>query len=177
MSVLIDEAVPAVEQQHKSLRIIVVYYSRTGVTRRCAEQVAAALYCDCVEIRDQREREGFAGGVGGFLEALGEGYTEIEVPPLDFGSYDAVVIGSPVWGFSPAPAIRTFLSDRGGDFKAIGLFATVSLLGGRRALRKMQEICGADALATLALTEAQVAGPTGKDAAERFAARIRGHAG
>ncbi len=156
---------------------MVAYYSRTGVTRRCAEEVAAALACDCVEIRDERDREGFAGSVSGLLEAVGEAYTEIQVAPLDFSSYNVVVVGTPVWGCNMAPAVRTFLTDHAAELKALGLFTTMSLMGARRTLRNMQILCNTEAVATLALTGGAVSTAVGREAVSAFATRIKGCAG
>ena len=37
-------------------KILVVFYSRTGFTRRVAEQIAKRLQCDLCELREKRRR-------------------------------------------------------------------------------------------------------------------------
>ena len=41
--------------------ILCLYYSRTGHTKFAMEEIAAALDCECVEIRDRVDRDGAIG--------------------------------------------------------------------------------------------------------------------
>ena len=41
--------------------ILCLYYSRTGNTKKAMEEVAEALDCECLEIRDKVERSGTMG--------------------------------------------------------------------------------------------------------------------
>ena len=63
--------------------ILIVYYSRTGVTRRVAEQIARRVGADAVAIRDVRSRDGVLGYVRSAMEAMHGTLPEIELPPED----------------------------------------------------------------------------------------------
>ena len=41
--------------------ILCIYYSRTGNTKKAMEEVAEALDCECLEIRDKVDRSGTMG--------------------------------------------------------------------------------------------------------------------
>jgi flavodoxin len=44
------------------MKTLVVYYSRTGTTRKVAEAIAGILRCDIEEVVDTKKRSGILGG-------------------------------------------------------------------------------------------------------------------
>ncbi len=44
-------------------KILVAYYSKTGNTKRAAEDIAKSLGADLEEIKDKRNRKGFGRGL------------------------------------------------------------------------------------------------------------------
>ncbi len=92
------------------MKTLVVYYSLEGNTRHMAETIAAALGADLQELRPVRDipahglRKFFWGGK---QMLTGE---EPELQPLERrpADYDRVVLGTPVWAGSFAPALRSF---------------------------------------------------------------------
>ena len=50
--------------------ILCLYYSRTGHTKFAMEEIAAALDCECVEIRDRVDRDGAIGWLRCGLDAM-----------------------------------------------------------------------------------------------------------
>jgi hypothetical protein len=78
-------------------RIIVVFYSRSGTTRRIAEALSATLKCDLEEIIEPKPRTGFLGYMRSLLEASRKRPSTILPRKHEVSSYDLVVIGTPVW--------------------------------------------------------------------------------
>ena len=61
------------------MKVLVVYYSRTGNTRFVAEAVAQSLKADIEEIRDRKNRMGIFGFLRCGYEAIFKKLTDIEV--------------------------------------------------------------------------------------------------
>lgn len=92
------------------MKVLVLFYSRTGATRQVACALRRALDADLMEIRCPR----FGLGIFGFLRA---GYDSvrgnlppIEVPEVDFSAFDLVLVGAPIWTGYPALPVRAFFS-------------------------------------------------------------------
>jgi flavodoxin len=83
------------------------------------------LEADLEEIVDLKNRQGNLGYFGG----LGDGYRGKETPiaetKLSPTEYDLIIVGTPVWSWSPTPAIRTYLAkNKGLSGKKVALFFT-----------------------------------------------------
>ena len=108
----------------KSRNILVVYYSRTGVTRKVAEYIAKQLGADIEEIIDMKKRSGIWGFLIGAFDALKRKETEISEIKKDPSNYDLVIVGSPMWTGNMTPAIRTYLNKYKTDIESMAFFAT-----------------------------------------------------
>ncbi len=89
------------------MRAAVVYYTRFGHTRTLAEQLAQELGAELRQIQAKREHGYPAMGFGAILNM----HFRIEPMDLDFSSFDAVVLCTPIWAGRPACPTRTFLRD------------------------------------------------------------------
>jgi flavodoxin len=77
-------------------KALVVFYSRTGVTKEITKSLSNALKCDLEEIIEKRKRTGMLGYLrSGFDAKLGR-LTVIEEPKKDSASYDLVVVRRPI---------------------------------------------------------------------------------
>ncbi|WP_430650081.1 flavodoxin family protein, partial [Bradyrhizobium liaoningense] len=75
-------------------RILVVYYSRTGTTRKVAQSLSAALSCDSEEITEAGSRKGIFGYLRSAVEARRQIPSRIAATVRDPSLYDLVVIGT-----------------------------------------------------------------------------------
>lgn len=100
---------------------LVVYYSRTGNTKKVAEKMAEVLKCDLDEIQDQKNRSGIFGWLRGGVDAFNRRLTQIR-HEKDPKKYDLVIIGTPVWAGTMTPAVRTYLEQN--EFKKVAFFCT-----------------------------------------------------
>ena len=61
-------------------KCLLVYYSRTGFTRRAAEEIARRLDCDIEEITEKKKRSSAIGYLGGIKDSILKKKAEIEPP-------------------------------------------------------------------------------------------------
>ena len=104
------------------MKSLVVYYSRTGNARFVAETIAAEIGADIEEIIDLKKRGGAFGFLIGGFDAWRGKLTEIAPANKSPAGYDLVVIGTPVWGGRPTPAIRTYLKQNDLSGKKVAVF-------------------------------------------------------
>ena len=107
------------------MKTLVVYYSLEGNTKDAAEKIASALGADIMELVPVKDipKKGLLKFLhGGSGATMGKG-TELQPYTKDASSYDAVIIGTPVWAGKPCTAINQYLSDLKTPEKIIGAFA------------------------------------------------------
>ncbi len=138
------------------MKTLIVYYSRTGVTRTVAEALGERLAADVEEIRDAKKRTGALGSLGAGKDAMMRRLTEISEATHDPAGYDLVVIGTPVWAFTMAPAVRTYLAKHGHAVAKAASFCTMGGSGDKRTFQHVSELLGKKPTATLALLEKEV---------------------
>ena len=93
-------------------RVLVAYFSRSGNTALVARKIAMRREGDLFEIRPaEAYPEDYEETVAQAEREREAGYE----PPLaetvpDITDYDTVFLGFPIWGMTPPPVIRSFLS-------------------------------------------------------------------
>lgn len=138
-------------------KVLVVYYSRTGNTRRLAEAIAGAGGFDIEPVIDSRRRLGLLGYLRSGYEASLARLTPIAPPQHDVGGYDLVVVGTPIWNFALSSPIRTFLSQQREKLERVAFFLTCGGRGDERVFAQMAAAAGQDPIATLTLRERDIA--------------------
>jgi flavodoxin len=137
-------------------KILVVFYSRTGTTKKIAEEISHLLQCDIEEIIDNKDRSGIKGFMTGGRDAMARNLTEIKEIIKNPGDYDIVVIGTPVWAANMTPAIRTYISNNKEKFKQVAFFCTTGGTGIDKTFLEMEVLCGKQPIATFSATARQV---------------------
>jgi flavodoxin len=154
------------------MKAFVVYYSRTGFTAKVASEIAAKLSCEVEEVVDMKNRSGLVGYLMAGRDAMSGRLTEIK-PTRDPSSYDIVVIGTPIWGFTVSSPVRTYLKLNKGKFKSVAFFCTMGGSGDSGAFKAMEDACGIKPKAKLALKTQDVAGATTAGKIEEFVKVIK----
>ena len=151
------------------MKALVAYYTRTGITKKAAEAIAEELKADIDEIIDEKDRKGSKGYLLAGRDATLKKLTKIRIRknPSD---YDLVIIGTPVWAFTMATAVRTYLMKN--KFKKTAYFATQQGSGAERALKHMEEIAGKPKN-TLILFEKEIKEPTFSRKVKEFCRKIK----
>ena len=153
-------------------KTLVVYYSRTGMARRIALEVAARCGADVEQIRDPTTRTGVLGFIRCAYEALRERLAPIAPPTLDPSGYELVVLGTPVWASHVSSPMRSFVHAHASKLKRIALFCTQGGSGGPKVLQELAALCGKNAVATLVLREADIKGEGYASQLDGFVAAI-----
>ncbi|HUF35223.1 MAG TPA: flavodoxin [Gemmatimonadales bacterium] len=153
-------------------RALVAYYSRSGNTQRVAAVLAAELGADLEPIVDRRSRRGLLGYLRAARDAIRGRDTEIDPPRRDPARYDLLVVGTPVWGSSVTPAVRTYLRGRAGTLPEVAMFLTHGGSGRERVFAQLTELCGRLPLAALAVREEELKEGGWEGRTRGFAAEI-----
>lgn len=105
---------------------LVVYYSYTGHTKMIAESIQKKLNCDILEIKPVQEYSEDYNQVVSEEQNNDSSNKKPEIQKInkDLRSYDEIIVGSPVWWYTIAPVIRTFLSENDLAGKVIKPYAT-----------------------------------------------------
>ncbi len=138
------------------MKYLVVFYSRTGVTRLVGEKLANLLSCVSEEILDTKKRKGPIGYITSGREAVYKSLTKLEPQQNNPQDFDLVIIGTPVWAWDISTPIRTYLENNRGNFKKVAFFCTMQGSGDNQAYKTMIEICEQEPIATLSLLTKKV---------------------
>jgi flavodoxin len=93
------------------MKAIVVYYSLTGKTKSVAEGLAKELGCEIKQIEEVKKRSVAGAYILGAFAAMRSKASEIKPLNIDMQAYDTIIIATPVWASSPAPAINAFVAN------------------------------------------------------------------
>ncbi|MBU2540843.1 MAG: hypothetical protein KJ593_02975 [Candidatus Omnitrophica bacterium] len=155
------------------MKPLVVFYSRTGITKQVAEDISNVLGCDDEEIIDTKDRSGAKGYVIAGKDAVMKKGTVIEEVKKDPASYDLVIIGTPVWGFTMACAIRTYIEQKKEALKRVAFFITQGSAGGKKTLQDMEKLCGQKPVALMEVLEKEVKRGQAFDKVKEFVDEIK----
>lgn len=86
----------------------VVYFTRTGTSKRIAEKIADKLACEVIQITDNKNWNGILGYIKAGYYASAHKAVEIHVSKKTEAG-DELIVVSPFWAGDLAPAVRIFL--------------------------------------------------------------------
>jgi flavodoxin len=134
------------------MKAIVIFYSRSGSTKKAAEAIAQALGCDIEELVDTQKRSGLFGLIRSGRQAMKEELTTLQPLKKDITQYDLVIVGGPVWASKMSVPVRTFIAQNKDRMKEVAFFFTS---GGKDNAPKifpaMEQLCGKRPRAALGL--------------------------
>ena len=119
------------------MNTLVVFYSRTGRTRKVAETIAAGLGADMEELREATDRIGLRGYLRSLFDATLSRWVPIDALGRDPSRYDLVVVGTPVWVASVSAPVRAFLASNARRLPRVAFFVTEGGRGERSVFRQM----------------------------------------
>lgn len=151
---------------------LVTYYSRTGKTRMVAKKLAELLDADLERIEDAKDRRGIRGWISGGKDALFQNETELRNTP-EISERQLVVIGTPVWCGSPAPAVRAFIESTDFSNVRIAIFCTHDGGGGKGCFRKLDDLLPSQPIDLLELKKPKSNDPELDEKLNAWAEEIR----
>lgn len=138
------------------MKWLVVFYSRTGTTKKVAETLSRLLKCDVEEIFDTRNRLGFSGYLRSEMDTAFKRVTVIKKTEKDVAAYDGLVVGTSIWASKVSPAVRTYVLQNKGHLTKVAFFCTCGGLGREKALREIADLSGQSPLALLEVSHEEV---------------------
>lgn len=121
---------------------LIVYFSYTGNTKKIAEEIQKKLNCDIIEIKPEKP---YSTDYQTVVDEEQNNESSNKTPDIqkinvDLNKYDEIIIGSPVWWYTIAPVIRTFLKQNDLSGKIIKPYATnAGWLG--KTFKEIEKIC------------------------------------
>jgi flavodoxin len=136
------------------MKKLVIYYSQAnGNTKRIAEMISEKTGADITAI------DTVTPYTGSYDEIVNQGQEEVncgfkpEIKDLDvnLSEYNEIIIGTPTWWYTMAPAVLTFLSNANLAGKRVALFQTHGGWPGH-TLKDMKALCnGAEIISEKAI--------------------------
>lgn len=137
------------------MKSLVVYYSRTNITKKLAENIAGEINADIEEIKSKINYQGKIGFARGIKDARSAKNIELEPLKYNPADYDVIYLGAPVWASKAANPLISYIKQNKDDFKNVKFFLTAGSSGFDSSFEQM-EAESQKPLATLAVTTKEV---------------------
>ena len=105
-------------------KALIVYYSLQGSTRKIAEAIHNNTKGQLFEISPEKEYSVASAYTKGIIQATRKTKPPIKNTLMNLNEYETIFIGTPVWAFTMAPPILTFLNQYNLENKKIIPFCT-----------------------------------------------------
>lgn len=157
------------------MKAIIVYYSLEGNTDYAAKLLAKELEADMLRIEPVTpyptdNKKFFAGGKDATLGI------EPPLKPYSFNAddYDTIILGTPLWAWTYAPPLKTFISGNTFTGKKLAFFVSSGGGSDKKCFAKLRKATGCENAPTLSLTE-PLKNKSGENAEKirEFAEKIR----
>lgn len=124
-------------------KTLIAYFSRTGITKKLAQDVAAQTGADLFDIEPVKEySSSYVLCVAqAKIENLKHARPEIKMQPANLASYDTVVVMFPIWWFTCPNIILSFLEANDFAGKNIIPICTYGSSGKGSSEKDMQAVC------------------------------------
>lgn len=128
-------------------KTLVAYFSASGVTKRAAENLAAAAETDLYEIRPavpytSADLNWMDKSSRSTIESKDRSSRpELADKDADIAAYDRIFVGFPIWWYTAPAIIKTFLESYDFSGKTIILFATSGGSGLGKTAKDLEECC------------------------------------
>lgn len=155
------------------MRILVVYFSRTGITRSVAESLAVRLDADLSPIEESESRHGVRGWLRSALEARRGALPLLQPARHDPAKYDLVVVGTPVWFGHVSSPVRSYLHLNRERIRRVAFFCTMGGRGAERAFEDMTDVLDMTPVSQAAFTDREIAEQAHYRTLERLAGFLR----
>lgn len=133
------------------MKVLVVYYSKTGNTKMISNEISKRLNADVEEVIDINDRQGYLNLLKSIKEAISEKESKIHDLKYDPENYDLVIIGTPVWASRIASPIITFLKRNRTHLNNVAFFYTQTGSSKNLVFEQMEKFSEAFPLATLSI--------------------------
>ena len=154
-------------------KVLVVWYSRTGVTAQVAGDIVAALQCQGEEIVDRKKRVGGWGFFKSCFHAIFRMGSKIAEPKFNPVDFNLVVVCSPVWAGTMACTVRQWMKVNEGKFPEVAFVATAGSQKTKTTFKHMAALAGREPAATLSLIDTAVKAGEYDEKLQEFTDKLR----
>lgn len=154
------------------MKTLIVFYSRTGTTKKVAENLAQKLGADVEEIADTVDRSGIVGYMKAGRDAMKKKLTVIGPITKNPADYGLVIIGTPNWGRHMAAAIRTYITQQKDKIKKAAFFCLQGGSGAEKLFLEMEEVLSMKPEATLIILTREVPKSSYSEKMEKFISQL-----
>jgi len=117
----------------------VVYFTRTGNSKRVAEKIANKLSCDAIQITDNVNWKGIFGFLKGGFYSLNNKNVDIKIHG-NIDNADEFIVVSPLWADGVVPAINSFLKTINIDKVHLVITSSGSNIKSRSGFKSVSDI-------------------------------------
>ena len=105
------------------MKTLVIYYSLEGNTHAIGQEIATALNADTIRLKPQNEpSKRFTKYLWASATSMVKSTPKLEPITIDPQVYDLIVVGSPVWAWTYAPALKSYFNTYKISDKKVALF-------------------------------------------------------
>lgn len=133
-------------------KVLVAYYSRSGVTEAVAKSIAKQLGADIEKVEDKKDRSGIIGMLRSGKDVFLNKLSDINIPLHDPQQYGLVIIGTPVWGGTVSLPIKAYITRLRHRFNNVAFFCTSGGLGAKNTIKDMAYLCGKHPISTMCIS-------------------------
>jgi flavodoxin len=118
--------------------VLIVYYTRTGNSRRLADEISIKLHGDKDQIISDTKYKGISGFIRGVFRTIRKKEDMINYEE-DPSKYRVVVIVSPIWSSNIPPAVRTYIKENISNIQNYGFIINGSFKENQKAYKNFTE--------------------------------------
>ena len=123
------------------MKAAVIYYSRSGITKKIAEKVQAKFHADMIFVEPEKKYGSFPSAIIRVIrEKKGKKAPAAKTPAADFSGYDIVFIGFPVWAATVPDFLQEYLRRADLAGKRVIPFATAGNNGREESLAALKAL-------------------------------------
>jgi len=107
-------------------KVLCICYSRTGNTLQAMSEIAEALDCELLQVKDKVNRSGAFGYLRCGLDAMRKRthVTSRVTPEHGLDTYQLVIVGTPIWAGRCSSVMRGYLKRHGFEMRNVGYVIT-----------------------------------------------------
>jgi flavodoxin len=154
------------------MKTLILFYSRTGITKKIAENLTNSLGADIEEVFDTVNRSGVFGYMRAGKDAISKKLTIIKPLIHNLSDYDLIIIGTPVWVGLMATPISTIITEQKDKIKQVALFCTQGATNTQGALADMTKLLEKQIVATLEISTKEVVNNNFTEKLNKFVSEI-----
>lgn len=139
-------------------KILLVYYSRSGKTKKAAEYLCSSINCTLEEINDTKDRKGLLGFIKSGRDAIKGNTTSLAALKYNPSDFDLIILATPVWASHLSTPIRTYIKDNKEYLKRVAVFSTQAGSKDNLVFSDISELTGESPITSLTISGKQLKG-------------------